>query len=187
MTDPALHLNGVRDRKHFEWTRDRIRDHQVKSLLDIGCWDGWLDFLLLREFSELRITAVELNPDLAAMANQYAKENGLTSRYECLCGPIMTVPLGDREWDAAMAYEVLEHIALGEFQFCLGRIESRVNRVYVSLPDQRYEDNPEHLWTPTPDLCYKVWGKRPGYCLERSHYSGTQIPDNFLISYRVDK
>ena len=56
--------------------------------LDIGCASGVLAFLLLARDPEARGMGVELQPRLAALAEQGAAENGFADRLEVVTGDV---------------------------------------------------------------------------------------------------
>lgn len=56
------------------------------DFLDIGCASGALSFLLLAQDARARGRGVEIQPRLAALAGQGAKENGFAERYYVVTG-----------------------------------------------------------------------------------------------------
>jgi len=85
--------------------------------------------------------------------------------------------------DLIAANEVLEHI---DFKNVPGIIKDmdRAGRVcLVSLPDQRHEDNREHLWTPTEEVIGKLFGQFNLEVIRVEYAADTGIPPNWLISW----
>jgi len=56
--------------------------------LDIGCGSGALSFLLLAHDAEARGVGVEIQPRLAALAEQGASENAFASRFRVVAGDV---------------------------------------------------------------------------------------------------
>jgi len=177
---PFAHLGNKRDSKHYEWAKDMLKG--CKSAVDIGPWDGWLDFLLIHTIDDFRVTGVELIPELAAAANRYAQlTSGITGRYTCLTGAWHDVDLGNQTWDAAIAFEVLEHVPIEEVESYVTKMEERARLILISLPDQRHEENPQHCWTPTEKLIREMWQNKRNFNITSVTYPGTTVPGNWLI------
>ncbi len=62
-------------------------------VLDLGTGCGVLGLLLLKMGKARRVTAVEVQPQLAELAMRNAEENGLSDRFEVICGDCRTVRL----------------------------------------------------------------------------------------------
>ncbi len=181
MPYPEAHLQSIRDGQHFYWTLAQLADLPGASILDVGSYDGWLDFLLIRK--GFKPHGVELIPELARSAMAYANANQL--EYLCYNNFFdLTDPI--QKYDAVLAYEVLEHIPLESVPAYVAKMEGLAkSRILISLPDQRHEDNLQHLWTPSEDLICDMWGENNGFTLERSEYNGTDIPANFFIRWEL--
>lgn len=177
LPQPQLHLHNYRDRQHYEYTCYWLSQKQCSTVLDIGCFDGWLDFLVLTH--GFKVTGVEIVPELAAAANQFAAYNHLP--YSCLCGSLDTVnaPISD----AVLCFEVLEHVPFEEVPDWISRINALATKLcLVSLPNQRHELNPQHFWTPTEEVIERLF--RPyNHQVEYVTYPGTTIPGNWMIRW----
>lgn len=177
LPDPSRHLYNERDRAHYEWALKKLNGY--KSALDIGCFDGWLDFLLMEK--GFKIESVELVPELAQAANNYAKKNSLD--YVCHEG-LLTELKFDKKFDCCLCFEVLEHMSLIEVQEYLSLMEDLSNSlVLISLPDQKKEDNLQHQWTPTSEVVCELFGKKKGF--ESTYIINQGTVPNFLISYYI--
>ena len=193
MPNPEAHLNSVRDRTHFEWAKNKIASlHDLMpdtlKILDVGCYDGWLDFLLLDYFEATEIDGLELIPNLCASARAYVEANGIKN-YRTIEGTLWAAgnPAHVRhDYDAILCFEMLEHIYLEEvpqFLILMEAINKPTGRILLSLPDQRHEDNPQHLWTPTKSVIDELLKNKKGATVEYKSYPGTDIPGNFFIEY----
>lgn len=179
MPYPEGHMQSIRDAQHYYWTLAKLKDMPKASIIDIGCYDGWLDFLLIRK--GFNVDGVELIPELARSAMAYASANNLQylvyNNFFDLTDPI-------QKYDVALAYEVLEHIPLESVPAYVAKMEGLARRrILISLPDQKHEDNSQHLWTPSVELICDTWGNNKAFSLERAEYNGTDIPANFFISW----
>lgn len=177
--NPETHLYNVRDKAHYEWALKKLREFNCSLALDIGCFDGWLDFLLIKD--GLKMESVELVPDLAAAAVRYAR--ALNLDYICHCNLLPEVKF-NKKFDCCLCFETLEHMDLSDALECVRLMEDLATKlILISLPDQRHEDNPQHRWTPTEPLIRSLFGSKPGFNLEVKHYPGMSIPSNFLFSF----
>lgn len=178
MPNPKAHLQSVRDAFHFKWANEAI---QGTSVLDVGAYDGWLDFLLIE--TGYRVEGVELTPELCESARAYARAQKID--YAIHQGFFEDVAI-DRHFDVVLCFETLEHISLALVPVYVAKMEAiATRRILISLPDQRHEDNAQHLWTPTFDLIRSMWGHKPAFELTYKPYLGTGIPANFLCSWSV--
>jgi 2-polyprenyl-3-methyl-5-hydroxy-6-metoxy-1,4-benzoquinol methylase len=60
--------------------------------MEMGAGPGFLSVMMAREYPDIAITAVDLSPDMAAVAKEYISENRLTDRIDYVIGDV-----GDRE------------------------------------------------------------------------------------------
>ena len=65
----------------------------ARHVLDLGAGCGVIGLLLLRLGKAERVTAVEIQPELAALATQNAADNGFCHRFHVLEGDLRTVDL----------------------------------------------------------------------------------------------
>lgn len=177
--NPLSHLSNPRDSYHYSWTVKRFKEYDIKTILDIGCFDGWLDFLLMR--SGFMVTGVELMGNLVQAAKRYAERNFIN--YTIFEGFFDDIDIKDK-YDAVICYEVLEHIDLETLPEYISKMESISNNlICISLPNQNHTENAQHCWTPTEALIKEIWGGKNGFRLEYQEYTG--IPGNWFISYII--
>jgi tRNA1Val (adenine37-N6)-methyltransferase len=65
----------------------------ARHVVDLGAGVGVIGILLLASGKAERVTAVELQPELAALARENARENGLADRLEILEGDLRSLEL----------------------------------------------------------------------------------------------
>jgi len=177
LPDPYRHLSNARDKTHFDWALKKLSGYS--TVLDVGCFDGWLDFLLIDQ--GFKLDGVELVPELARAANNYAKSKSL--EYQCHEGLLTEINF-EKKYDCCLCFEVLEHLSLEEAQVYISKMETLANKlILISLPDQKKEDNPQHQWTPTIKQVIELFEGKKGFEFSYVRNDGT-VP-NFLISYNI--
>lgn len=65
----------------------------AEHVLDLGAGCGVLGLLLLKTGQARRVTAVEIQPELAALAMRNGTENGLSDRFDVITGDLRRVEL----------------------------------------------------------------------------------------------
>lgn len=173
--DPEAHLQSPRDAYHFDWTVSQLKGLSRCSILDVGSWDGWLDFLLIKQ--GFKVEGVEAIPDLCTSALSYPGKGS----YRVHQGFFEDVQI-DQRFDVVLAYEVLEHIPLALVPEYVAKMEAiATRRILISLPDQNHQDNPQHLWTPFYALILSMWSHKRNFEMTYKPFHG--IPANFLMSW----
>ena len=183
MPNPKAHLNNERDRKHFEYASSKIeRDFSTTSFLDVGCFDGWLGFLLCDKNASrynIKFHGVELIPELASAARAYAQAHNITSTI--YTGAFHDVNLY-QYYDHVICFESLEHVPiLTASQYIVKMVKHARKSVLISLPDQDFRDNPQHQWTPSLEVIQELCGHYPGFEIKRHEYQDKSIPANFFV------
>jgi SAM-dependent methyltransferase len=181
LPNPEAHFQSPRDAYHVDWTRSKLQGQSRCSILDVGAYDGWLDFLLMRDGH--KVEGVELIPELCESARGYAFKNAFT--YTIHQGFFDEIAI-DKRFDVVLSYETLEHIPLEMVPVYISKMEAIATRsIFISLPDQRHEDNAQHLWTPSMSLILSMWGLKKNFEVTYKPYPGTDIPANFLIRWDI--
>lgn len=138
--DPDL-LNEHLCRYHF--ARPLVEGRYV---LDVGCGTGYGTAVLAR--SARRVLALDVSAESVA----FAKENYTATNVDFLVSDCRQIPLGAQTVDAAVCFEVIEHLAeqttlLQEIHRVLRPdgvlVISTPNRVYYT--EERKETNPFHV------------------------------------------
>lgn len=178
--DPMSHLGNTRDSNHYLKASKWLKEIGAKTVLDVGSYDGWLDFLLIGK--GFRVTGVELIPDLMDAAVRYGNRNFV--EYEALGGYFLDVEFDGRTFDAVLCFETLEHMPLEDAKESARRFAAMARKgVMVSLPDQDHHVNHQHLWSPNEEVIRDIWGGLPGFKVEYQSYPGTTIPGNWFITH----
>lgn len=145
-----------RDWRHLEWTDSMLKKFNCASLLDIGCYDGWLGACLGGNLDYL----------------------GVDKRQD---GDWMDYDMQGKMYDACAMYEVLEHVSLDVVADFVDKAVVHTSKlILISLPDQKHEDNPEHLWTPNKKTIEMFW---PQARVHYETYPGLPIPGNWFIYF----
>ena len=177
------YLNDVRNNRHFLWTMAGLGREQGNTLLDVGCYNGWLDFCIMAALPMIKCTGVEVSPLLCKSSHEYAAANGIKWNVYTGFFDELVIP---GHYDVCSMYEVLEHMPMETAIACTDKAAQLASRVMISLPNQDYHDNPDHLWTPTEELIRDTWGSKPHFEMERWKYPGTTIPDNWACTWRAE-
>lgn len=181
--NPRAHLNNPRDKAHYEKAEYAFRKFGIKSFLDVGAFDGWLDFLLLLSDRNYNGEGVEIESSLCRMALNYSFSNGLG--YRIHNGFFDDIQFG-KKYDCIFSFETLEHVSLDLFDSYIEKMESLSEKlILISLPDQKHEENNQHLWTPTQEFIENKFRNKKNFEIEYKDYPGTGIPGNWFFSYTV--
>ena len=182
--DPHRHLKNQRDLFHYEKVLEAVERVNAKTVLDVGCFDGWLDFLLIEKGYNL--TGVELIPSLVEAGLRYALNHHITD-YMIHMGFFEDLDFTVWEkFDTVICLETLEHVDLELVPVYIDKMESlSLKSIFISLPDQDHLGNRQHLWTPTEKLIRDLWGKKRNFSLDYHSYNSSHVPPNWLISYEV--
>jgi len=68
--------------------KDIKANHISGSYLEMGAGPGLLAVMVARQNPEINITAIDLSPDMATVANEYISKNGLENRIRYLAGDV---------------------------------------------------------------------------------------------------
>lgn len=114
---------------------------QCSSLLDIGSGRGVFLFPLLREFSDLEVTSMDILPHRVELLDCISK-GGIHNLHPML-SDVCENNLPDKSFDVVTMLEVLEHIPDTE-KAVRNAVRLARNYVIVSVPSKS-DDNPEHI------------------------------------------
>lgn len=179
--NPDLHMKNVRDAYHYAQAVSIARNYQVETILDIGCFDGWLDFLLIEK--GYKVTGVELIKELSDAAMRYAYRNSLD--YFVHTGFFDEIEI-EKPYDLILCFETLEHIDILTLPDYIKKMESLAKKaILISLPDQDHRENNQHLWTPTEYFIRYTWGNKKNFSLSYKRYDNSRIPSNWFITYEI--
>ena len=151
-----------------------VRESGAKSILDIGCGEGLVDYFLLTSLPELKI----LGGDQDKQALEVARVLNPRAQYQLMDG--RSTGLADASFDLVMANEVLEH--LEDFPRVIQEA-GRVSRRYflVSVPEWPFYQATNFLIGAN----WKTLGEHPDHVVSFTHsklkagvqglFSGPQI------------
>ncbi|MCH9757125.1 MAG: class I SAM-dependent methyltransferase [Gammaproteobacteria bacterium] len=155
-----------------------LKQHQVKTVLDLTCGTGLQVFHLIKHGYE--VTGVDINAKMLDIAQKKAKQQNIPVPF--LLGDIRTTHAG--EFDAVISiFNAIGHLTKSDFKKALGNIRSNLNKggLYVfdifNLEYLLYEDNITKL---TID-----WQKRDGDTLVREIQYSTINESGTLASYDI--
>jgi SAM-dependent methyltransferase len=152
----------------FEGTLDELfTQADPQSLLDVGCGEGVLTHQWAQRLGdERRVVGIDL--DDPALHAEWAKRTAPNLEYRVMKAE--NLPFGDREFDAATAIEVLEHVPDAEHTVAeMARVAKRW--LLVSVPR-------EPLWrglNMARGAYWKDLGNTPGHVNHWSKRSFVQL------------
>lgn len=125
------------------------------SLLDVGSGRGVFLFPLLREFSYMNVTTIDIL-DKRVELLKYIKDGGI-SNLNVLKDDICTFNIEDNSYEVVTLLEVLEHIPnVGEAIKNASRIASKY--IIVTVPSKE-DENPEHIHLLTKEKLTKLFNE----------------------------
>jgi len=83
---------------------DVLAPHEFRTVLDVGCGEGFLSRVLLDRFPGIRLTGVDISPAAVERARQRCPEG----RFEV--APIESLAAMTERFDLVVCSEVLEHL-----------------------------------------------------------------------------
>ncbi len=99
-----------------------------ERILDLGCGSGAASLCLLARCAEARVLGLELQPEIAALAQENARDSGLATRFSAVCADLLQPPLRKRPdaFDHVMANPPYLPVARGRVSPESGRAMSNV-------------------------------------------------------------
>lgn len=104
-----------------------LDNFREKSVVDIGCGDGFLLKKLLEKDKNVRVLGLDISP----VALEKAKENGIDA---ILCDITEKLPFEDNSFDSALLLDVLEHMFQPE-PVLKEAVRISKGYVYISVPN----------------------------------------------------
>ena len=86
----------IQDDRFFKLGQDSIllsdfaKPSPRARVCDLGCGNGALGVLLCARMEQIRVTGLELQPEVAALARENVTVNDLSDRMEIVCGDVRT-------------------------------------------------------------------------------------------------
>ena len=109
-------------RMRYQIIIDFLKKIMPVNILDVGCGDGILEFLIKKEWPSVKITGIDIGWKNLAVAKE---KSGKLSFIEA---DARVLPVKNKSFDAVVCSEVLEH--LDNPETCLDELE-RVTRKYL--------------------------------------------------------
>lgn len=127
---------GLRYAAYMLHVLQALGQHEFRSLIDIGCGDGWLSSRLARRFPERSIVGVDVSPGALGLARSLARAPNLSFLE---CNVLESMPAGG-PFDCGTLVEVLEHIPLPDvdaFVRGVGRSIKPGGQLFVTVPSTK--------------------------------------------------
>lgn len=152
----------------LEWMFfDRLGDLRGKSVLDLGCGEGYYT-RLIKERGAGAVVGIDISPKMLDIANEQEKKNPLGIRYECY--DAVELPK-IKEFDIVTAAFLLHYAQTKQELFCMCKnicANLKQGGIFVSL-----NDNPLSTLQPNKKFNYTITAKEPlreGCILEVTFY-----------------
>ncbi|HEV3468233.1 MAG TPA: class I SAM-dependent methyltransferase [Pyrinomonadaceae bacterium] len=111
--DVARYLNPPADTCYpLEYSFHLLGDVRGLTVLEYGCGNGENTVALAKRGAG-RVVALDISPDLIAIARRRLEANGVTSGVEFVVGSAHDVPLADESVDVVFGMAILHHLDLG--------------------------------------------------------------------------
>lgn len=81
-----------------------------QKVLDIGTGPGWNSIGLAKRHPEWKITAIDLSPDMIAIAKKNAAAEGVSDQINFIVGDATKLPFKDNEFGLVISHFMLHHI-----------------------------------------------------------------------------
>lgn len=94
----------------LEYAFHLLSDVRDKTVLEYGCGDGENTVILASRGA--RVIALDISPELLALAKKRLEVNGVSDRVELLSGSAHTLPLKDESVDVVFGIAILHHLDL---------------------------------------------------------------------------
>lgn len=105
------YLHPLADTCHpLEYSHYLLGDVRGKTVLDYGCGGGFNSLVLARRGA--RVVALDISPDLIAIARRRMVANRIRSGVEFVIGSAHEVPVGDESVDVVFGMAILHHLHL---------------------------------------------------------------------------
>ena len=115
-TDPRANTNDIWLREiEIRYVDAALKECAPADALDFGCANGFTSTRLARMNPNTRITGVDINADMIAVGNQYARDNKI-GNLDFLCLDILSTDLG-KSFDSIFAVRVFQNIQSAELQY----------------------------------------------------------------------
>lgn len=109
--DAERYLNPPADTVHpLEYAFHIFGDVKGKTILEYGCGDGVNTVLLANRGA--RVIALDLSPELIAVAKQRLLKHGITTGVDLIVGSAHNLPLPDNSIDVVFGIAILHHLDL---------------------------------------------------------------------------
>lgn len=130
-----------------------LKNISPTSLLDVGSGRGVFLFPLLREFSNLDVTSIDILPKRIELLENI--KNGGISNLTVLNQDIISFSALDSSYDVVTLLEVLEHIP--KVELAIKNAIRIARRFIVITVPSKPDNNPEHIHLLTKDRLTKIF------------------------------
>lgn len=105
----AIDANYYIQYPRWQWLLGKLGDAKGQTILDVGCYDGWLTNRLAQR--GLEVYGIDASAQRISLANQKATEFGTGAKHCVVAKNALELPAGwPTQFDAITLFEVYEHV-----------------------------------------------------------------------------
>lgn len=141
------------DAAPIRFIAEQLAAYPAITAADIGCGDGRYDLLLFRHLSNLRLTCIDVNPEMLARLSRHFAEDGIQD-FETRVASVEEMRIDDESLDCVFTFNAVHHFDFPTFLSKAGRAIRKNGEIfiYTRTPDQ----NSRSIWgRHFPDFCSK--------------------------------
>lgn len=141
MTEEALASDGWRKHPRLAFARSVLESIHARSVLDMGCSDGFMAIPLAQEYPEVKVKGIDLDPRCIQLAAERGEKYGLKNvTFEE--GDVQEYKNGQKA-DLALFFEVIEHVV--DPAEALAKVEKTAKHIAITTPHLAW-DSPAPNW-----------------------------------------
>ncbi len=156
MHDHFAELAGVyremrtTDEEPILYIRDQLAGRRGVTAADVGCGAGRYDLLLFRHLANLRLTCLDVSPEMLAQLSRHLERNGIHD-FETINANVAEMAFEDGSLDAVFTFNAIHHFDFPAFLAKAGRAIRKDGLIFI--------------YTRTPEQnAGSIWGRYfPGF------------------------
>lgn len=138
------------DEEPIRYIRDRLAGRREVAAADVACGAGRYDLLLFRHLANLRLTCLDVSPEMLAQLTRHLEGNGIHD-FETINASVEEMAFEEESLDAVFTFNAIHHFDFAEFLAKAGRAIRKDGLIFI--------------YTRTPEQnAGSIWGRYfPGF------------------------